>query len=287
MTSMRHLDLAPFQRVLATLGLLAMTQGCWAQSPSSATAAAPPLTVHAAGSLRAVMGSLAQAFQLAHPGGSTPRLVLGASGLLRDRLAAGEPSQVFASANMAHPESLVKDGKANRVDAFARNALCALAAPDFSLQGRTLAQRLLDDSVRVATSTPRADPSGDYAFEMFERIEATGSGPAGSAQALKAKALQLTGGPQSPPPPSDRNVYGALMAEGRADVFITYCTNAAQAQREVRALQVLDIPDAINVSARYGITRILPVTDSANAFVDFVLSPAGQRILGEHGFKAP
>jgi ABC-type molybdate transport system substrate-binding protein len=245
------------------------------------------MNVHAAGSLRAVMGSLAQAYQQAGPGRQAPRLVLGASGLLRDRLAAGEPSQVFASANMAHPESLVAAGKADRVDAFARNALCALTTPGFALQGRSLAQRLLDEQVRVATSTPKADPSGDYAFEIFERIERTGAGPAGSAQALKTKALQLTGGPQSPPPPSDRSVYGALLAEGRADVFITYCTNAMQAQRQVPSLQVLDIPDSINVWARYGITRLLPATEAASAFVDFVLSPAGQQILGEHGFKRP
>jgi ABC-type molybdate transport system substrate-binding protein len=55
----------------------------------------------------------------------------------------------------------------------------------------------------------------------------------------------------------------------------------------VPSLQVLDIPDTINVSARYGITRLLPATEAASAFVDFVLSPAGQQILGEHGFKRP
>ena len=34
--------------------------------------------------------------------------------------------------------------------------------------------------------------------------------------ALAAKALQLTGGPTSPPPPADRNVYGVLVASGQA-----------------------------------------------------------------------
>ena len=45
-----------------------------------------------------------------------------------------------------------------------------------------------------------------------------------------------------PPPPADRNVYGALMAAGAADVFITYCTNVVIAQREEPALKRIDVP---------------------------------------------
>jgi molybdate transport system substrate-binding protein len=260
---------------------------CLSSLGAAAQAEAPPFTVHAAGSLRAVMTELAQAFARSQPGRQAPRLVFGASGLLRDRIAGGEASQVFASANMTHPEALANAGKADRVQPFARNALCALANPGFDLQGRTLARRLLDADVRVATSTPRADPAGDYAFEMFERIESSGAAPSGSAQALKAKALLLTGGPQSAPPPADRNVYGVLMAEGRADVFITYCTNATLARREVPGLQVLDIPADINVSALYGITRIWPASDAGAAFIEFVLSDAGQALLLQQGFRRP
>jgi hypothetical protein len=53
----------------------------------------------------------------------------------------------------------------------------------------------------------------------------------GAFKALTDKALQLTGSPSSPPPPPDRNVYGALMASGQADVFITYCTKSAASRR--------------------------------------------------------
>ena len=55
--------------------------------------------------------------------------------------------------------------------------------------------------MKLGTSTPKADPSGDYAFRMFERIETSAAAPAGAAERLKAKALQLTGGPDSPRPP--------------------------------------------------------------------------------------
>lgn len=261
-------------------GALALAAGA-----AGAQAADAPLTVYAAGSLRAALGDVARAYE--RETAQRVALTFGASGLLKDRIEAGEPAQVFASANMNHPEALQKAGRAEAVRPFARNALCVLAQPRFSLAGKTLAQRLLDADVRVATSTPKADPAGDYAFEMFDRVESTGAAPAGSAAALKAKALQLAGGPNSPPPPAGRNLYGVLMAEDRADAFVTYCTNAAQARQEVPALQVLPLPDAVNVSAVYGIATVKPAGAAAQRFVDFVLGPAGQQVLRGHGFSAP
>lgn len=243
------------------------------------------LSVYAAGSLRAAMTDLARAFERDTP--TTVRLTLGPSGLLKDRIEGGEVAHVFASANKSHPAALRASGKAETVRPFARNALCVLASSAFGLQGKTLAQRLLDSDVRVGTSTPRADPSGDYAFQMFERIESSGSAGAGSAAALKAKAMQLTGGPDSPKPAAGRNLYGMLVAEGKADVFITYCTNATEAKQQQPSLQVLAIPDDINVSAQYGIATMRPASAQARSFVDYVVGPDGQKILGTYGFSAP
>lgn len=252
----------------------------------SAFAQSGEVTVYAAGSLRAALTRIAQDYEGA-PGGTKVRLVFGASGLLRDRLLGGEAADVFASANMEHPQSLAAAGKAEPAVRFARNRLCALAGPGFSLQGNTLAERLLDPAVRVATSTPKADPAGDYAFAMFERIEAAGAAPAGSAAQLKGKALQLTGGPNSPPPPTDRNVYGALVATNQADVFITYCTNAAIARAEEPTLRVLEIPETINVAADYGLAVLKPTSPGGQRFAQYLLSTSPQQRLRALGFAAP
>lgn len=252
-----------------------------AAQTAGSTAAAQP-TVYAAGSLRAAFTALAQA-----QGGAAPRFVFGASGLLKDRLLGGEPAQVFASANMDHPQALVAAGKGATVVPFARNALCVLAAPSFSLRGKTLAARLLDADVKLGTSTPKADPAGDYAWALFDRIEASGAAGAGSAAALKQRALQLTGGPGSPPPPAGRNVYAMLVASGQADVFIAYCTAAAQARSEEPTLHLLQVPEAINVSAQYGLVLLDPANPGARAFVDALLGPQGQAVLAAHGFSAP
>jgi ABC-type molybdate transport system substrate-binding protein len=253
--------------------------------PSQAQVPPRIMQVQAAGSLRAAFEEIARAFEQERP--VAVQSTFGASGLLKDRIVGGEKPDVFASANMEHPEALVAAGRASAVTPFARNALCVLASPTFSLRGKSLALRLLDADVRVGTSTPKADPSGDYAFALFDRIEATGAAGRGAADALKAKALQLTGGPGSPAPPAGRNVYGELVATGQADAFVTYCTNAASARREHAGLQVLTVPEPINVSPRYGLALLESTNPDALAYTQFLLGPKGQAILASHGFSAP
>ena len=244
------------------------------------------LNVFAAGSLREPMTAAAKAFEAAHP---EVRVVLtfGASGLLRERIEGGATADVFASANMAHPEHLGAAGGFGATRRFARNALCGLARAGLAVTPDTLVATLLDPAVKLGTSTPKADPSGDYAFELFERVESTGAGPAGAAKRLAAKALQLTGGPNSPAPPAGRSVYGQLVADGQADLFLTYCTNAAAAQRRQSDLQVIDVPPAINVGADYGVAVRTGAPAQATAFANELIDGQGQAALRGAGFKAP
>ena len=243
-----------------------------------------PVPIFAAGSLRGPLTEAAKAFE-ASAGGVPLALTFGASGLLLDRIKTGADAQVFASANMAHPQALSAAGSFGPTQVFTRNALCALVRPGLAVDGTNLVATLLRPDVKLGTSTPKADPSGDYAFEMFQRVDNAGA-PAGSGAALAAKALQLTGGPTSPPPPADRNVYGVLVASGQADVFITYCTNAVVARREQPQLQVVDIVPAINVAADYGLAVRKDASPAAQAFAAYLLSPAGQAILRKAGFGA-
>ncbi len=259
-------------RVVFALLAAAMTHAAIAQEP---------VRLYAAGSLRAALNEVGAAFTAST--GVRVAAEYGPSGLLRDRIVKGEPAEVFASANMAHPESLAKAGKAAPVVLFARNRLCALAAPAVSVTSATLLDRMLDPAVKLGISTPKADPSGDYAWELFEKAERLRPG---ASKTLSAKALQLTGGPASPPPPKDRNVYGQLVSTGEADVFLTYCTNALQAKGEVPALQIVAIPEDLAVGADYGLTVIAGARPEAEAFAQFVLSGPGQAILVRHGFTA-
>ena len=183
-----------------------------------------PVRVFAAGSLRAPLTALAQEFEQTVQ--QPVALTFGASGLLRERIAGGEPAEVFASANLEHPAALAEQGWSGAVIPFAHNPLCALARADVPVTTETVLDVMLDPQRKIGTSTPKADPSGDYAWEVFRRADAVRPG---SFNVLSAKARQLTGGPQSPPPPADRNVYGVLVGSGEVDIFLTYRTNARQA----------------------------------------------------------
>jgi len=254
-----------------------------ALSVLSATAMAEDtVRLYAAGSLRAVMIEIGSEF--ARASGVRVKPEFGASGLLRDRIAKGEPADVFASANMEHPESLAQAGRAGSVVLFARNRLCALVAPGVAVTPDTLLERMLDSKIKLGTSTPKADPSGDYAWLVFEKAEKL---KPGAFAALSAKALKLTGAPDSPPPPKDRTIYAMLVAERKADIFLTYCTNATLARKEEPKLEVVALPQPLAVGADYGLTVLDRGGPAAARFALFVMSVRGQEILARHGFAAP
>ncbi|MCW5773065.1 MAG: molybdate ABC transporter substrate-binding protein [Rhodospirillaceae bacterium] len=250
---------------------------------AAATAhAEAPVRLYAAGSLKAALTEIAAAFR--KETGIEVAGTFGPSGLLRDRIARREPAEVFASANMSHPAALAAAGRAGPVQAFALNRLCALVGATVTVTSDTLLQRLLDPAVKLGTSTPKADPSGDYAWRLFEKAEMQVKG---AYAALDAKALKLTGGPNAPAPPKDRSLYGKLVEEGAADIFLTYRTNAVQAKREVPALQIVAVPDALAVGAEYGLTVIAGARPEAGHFAAFIRSQAGRAILERFGFGLP
>ena len=129
--------------------LLFVAMAAWSLASA---AEEPAVKVLAAGSLRAALTDAARAFEAAAPGRRV-ELGFGASGLLKDRLLGGERADVFASANMEHPQALAAAGRAAAPQAFARNKLCALGAARFEATPQTLVDRLLDPAVRVGTST--------------------------------------------------------------------------------------------------------------------------------------
>ncbi|MFU8894878.1 MAG: substrate-binding domain-containing protein [Gammaproteobacteria bacterium] len=157
-------------------------------------AVAADTLLFAAGSLKAALGEVVASHDAKY--GTSTGTRFGPSGLLRGAIEEGEQPDVFASANMAHPNKLAGDGWGSPVALFARNQLCGLAQPGLTVTSNNLLDVLLDTGVRVGTSTPVADPSGDYAWGLFKRAETLRPG---SFAMLDAKALQLTGGPDSAP----------------------------------------------------------------------------------------
>ncbi|MBV7431291.1 MULTISPECIES: molybdate ABC transporter substrate-binding protein [unclassified Acidovorax] len=256
--------------------------GCSTVAAEALGAEKAPVQVYAAGSLREAFTEIARDHEART--GQKVALTFGASGLLRERIEKGEAAQVFASADTDHPERLAARGGWRAPVVFTRNALCALTSEQISATPGTLLATLLRSDVRVGTSTPKADPSGDYAWALFRQADKIQ--PGAYAQ-LDAKALKLTGGADSPKPPAGRGTYAWVMDQRQADVFLTYCTNAVAAQAQVPRLRVVQLPPALQVGAAYGMAVRADAPAAAQAFATALRQPAAQAVLRRLGFGPP
>jgi molybdate transport system substrate-binding protein len=240
--------------------------------------AAQPLHIFAAGSLTAAFTEMVQAFPA--PTGSVAPPVFGPSGLLRQRIEHGDPADILASADMAQPRILAHEQAGRLVVMFTRNRLCALGRGSLGLTQDNLLDRLLDPAVRLATSTPGADPGGDYAWAVFARAEVIHPG----AQAiLEAKAMKLVGGPNTPLLIAGHGAVQGVFLADRADVMIGYCSGSGPVMQDVPGLTNVALPSALAVGPAYGMA-VLSDHPLAARFALFVMSEQGQTILQRYGF---
>jgi ABC-type molybdate transport system substrate-binding protein len=120
---------------------------------------------------------------------------------------------------------------------------------------------------------------------MFQKADAERPG---SRATLEAKALKIGNVPGSlSVPPNTTNAIAWLFREKRADIFLSYCTNAGAPAAELPGVTTVHLPPALAVTAGYGLTVLKGANKDAAQFALFILSPAGQKILQEHGFDAP
>ena len=271
----KHDVVNPLQAgVVRSLLGMALSLICCAAAQAQMVAPGPPLRIFAAGSLAGSFDAMLAAFDT--PSGATP--VYGPAGALRRRIEHGEAADLFASADMAQPYRLAKTRHAGPVVLFARNRMCAIGRRSLGLAPGNLLSRLLDPAVTLATSTPGADPSGDYAWAIFKRADAVRPG---AEAVLDAKAQQLLGHPGAAPLVAGHGMAEGVFLSGRADVLIGYCSGAAALEHAVPDLVALPFPRPLDVSVPYGLI-VLSDNPAAMRFALFVLSAAGQTILARH-----
>lgn len=225
------------------------------------------MQILAAGSLKGVWPALMAYF----PAPVDTRF--GPACLLRERIEAGESCDLFASASEDHPQTLLAAGRALAVMPFTSNRLCITVRSDCLLPGDDWFTLLTRDSLRIATSTPGTDPSGDYTQVLFSRM-----GNAG--EAVRQRALPLAGGRDSPVIPTGRLAAEWIIQADMADLFIGYASYRTVLSRAA-GLTVLDIPAAVNPVARYACAVITP---EAQRLATFLGSEQAKGVLRDAGF---
>lgn len=260
------------RRCAALLALLLSTA-----LPASVASAAEPLRVLAAGSLKNPLTAIIARWQTLHPE-QPVSMENGPAGWLRERIEKGERFDIYASAALSHAEALSSQGLVGPAVLFARNKLCATIKADAPINSDNLVALLLKPTTRIATSTPKLDPGGDYAWEFFRRLEAQHPG---AYRDLTSRAQQLYGGPPDPkkPPPS----VSALLGEGKIDLALGYCSGASQNTNPAVKSVALPAPAP---TADYGLALSRKASPAAAEFALFILSPTGQRVLVDFGFNS-
>lgn len=233
--------------------------------------------IFAAGSLRGVVGDLAAA--------AGPALDIevkssfGGSGLMRERVEKGERPDLLLSADLGSPRKLEAGGlTVLPPTAFARNRMCVVSRRDAKLTADNLIDKLLVPTLRLKTSTPIADPSGDYAWAIFDRIDQLRPG---TGMGLKARASIVMSAVATPSKP-DQSAAAALFAARQIDVSITYCSAAAGLERELPELTSLLVPASLDPHPVYGIA-VLSSKPAALKLALFLLSEKGQALIAKNG----
>ena len=239
----------------------------------SSAAYAAPLTVFAAASLTDAFLELGGAFDAKT--GHTTRFQFSGSQTLRTQLENGARADIYASANRAQYDPLISSNLLERGQILLRNRL-ALIVPKSSTRVRSLKDLTLPGIKLVIAD--KTVPAGDYTRRMFEVVNTSRVyGRDFAARALKNVVSEE---------PNVRQV-ALKVSLGEADAAVVYRSDVTpNLKTTVRAIT---LPERFNQTALYpiGVVRASPQPEAARAFIQYALSPEGQRILKKWGFLSP
>jgi molybdate transport system substrate-binding protein len=241
----------PMRPCVAVIAALVLT---------AVTARADTVTVFAATSLTAAFETIGKAVEAANAGTSVEFNFAGSSTLAR-QIAEGAPADVFASADEESMDTVRALVASPQI--FAGNRLTIVVAKGNPRRIASLAD-LAKPGLVVSLAAPVV-PIGRYTRDVFAKA---GVAVPESSSEIDVKAV------------------ATRVAMGDADAGIVYTTDVAAGRETV---DVVAIPDAENVRARYPIATVKAAKNAtgALAFVHYVLSPEARKVLAAAGFLAP
>lgn len=251
--------------IAAGLTAVALAGCSSGSSGSSSTISSPStgtITVFAAASLTESFTQIGKQFEAAHPG-DTVKFSFGPSSGLATQITSGAPADVFASAAPASMQQVVSAADASSPQNFVKNTM-EVAVPPNNPGKITAVSDLAKSSVKVALCQPQV-PCGVVAAEVFKNA------------GIIVKPVTLE--------PDVKSVLTKVEL-GDVDAGMVYVTDVMAAGTKVKGVT---IPANVNATTVYPIAAISSSKHKsiAQAFVAYVLSPAGQQVLAAAGFQKP
>lgn len=220
------------------------------------------LNVFAAASLTGAFGSAGRTLQAAHPSLRITYDFAGSNTLVT-QIEQGAPADVFASADVANMNRLVRDGLVATPVTFARNRLEIAVAPGNPKHISGLAD-LARPGVSVVLPAEGV-PAGDYARQVLTRLHLS----------VTPRSLE-----------TDVKSAIAKVVAGEADATVVYVTDVRAAGSSVTGI---DIPDPVQPDITYpiAVVRSSHHQAAARAFVASAVSGTVQDALESAGFLQP
>ena len=241
------------------MALLAPVSACGDDDDASGD-----VTVFAAASLTAAFTEIGDAFMTAHPDAKVTFNFAASSELVTQINEGAAPADVFASADQSNMTKLTDAGNnAAEPVVFATNLLEIIVERGNPKGITGVADLANDDLITVICDTEV--PCGKYAQQIFDNAGVTVT-PDSLEENVKAVVTKV--------------------AAGEADAGIVYKTDVTAAGDHAEGVE---IPADVNVLAEYpiAITEDAHNAEGGQAFIDFVLSEQGQKVLDTYGFLPP
>ncbi|MGD1878769.1 MAG: substrate-binding domain-containing protein [Kiloniellaceae bacterium] len=246
------------------------------------------MRVFCAGSLSAAMRSLIADYEILEPADpaaeAAPGIALtsGPAGLLCRRIEDGEQADVFLSASPAAPRWLAAQSNYAAPILLCHNRLAVVARPGLPLTEAHLLDRLLDPALRLVSSTPGADPGGDYAMALFAALDQLRPG---SAAVLREKVRHPFGGPDNSAPVDGMSPAVAFLKSGGTDLMVVYRTTARAACAAVEGASAIAVPLDWLPRTEATLTWRRDAPAAVTRFVDYLQSGRAAELIAAAGLE--
>lgn len=246
-----------------------------ASSDASFPAGDGTLTVFAAASLTDAFAVIEGALERENDGLDIVVETAGSQTLVT-QLQEGAQADVLATASGSTMTDAVESGLiAGEPVTFIGNRL-VIVTPSDNPAGVEDIGGLTEPGLRLVVAGENV-PAGRYAREAICAWAASGAAPDAAADAIGGNVVSEE--------EDVRNVLAKVQL-GEADAGIVYASDATASELAGTPLNVIEFPEGVPTTASYPIAATASGNQElANAFIAYILSPAGQAVLAEYGFS--
>jgi sulfate/thiosulfate-binding protein len=255
--------------------------------PASASAAGGSVSIVAYSTPKPAYAALIKAFNATKAGaGVTFSQSFGASGSQATAVASGLPADVVNFSLTPDMDKLVKAGIVSSnwnktpTAGMVTNSIVSFVVRKGNPKHIKTWADLVKDNVKIITPNPFSSGSAKWNLMAAYGAQLSLGKTKAQATAYLTKLLSHT----AAQPSSASNALQTFLG-GEGDVLLDYEDDALYAQRQGEPVTIVTPPQTILIQNPIAVPSNAANASSAKAFVAYLLSPAGQKVWGQQGYR--